>query len=230
MEANPAVDYYVSRKRWLMWGFDWAARRIRHVGVRRYGAETSDAITAEARADYEALIPQLPYIGGRRNPHTRLIIAAAMFLALYKVLKRRGRPVEEIGELVHEAVQAFFDTLPRFLLRSYGRLNFTRRALRGAYKSALESQEREYPGAWVYAVVEGDGVAFDWGIDQLECGICKFFAAHDAEEFVPYMCDLDFIASDYFGWGLVRTTTLAEGGERCDFRFKRERGVRRISP
>ena len=35
------------------------------------------------------------------------------------------------------------------------------------------------------------------------------------------VCVLDFVASDYFGWDLVRTTTLAEGGERGDFRFKR---------
>ena len=93
--------------------------------------------------------------------------------------------------------------------------------VRGARRMALESQKREYPGAWVYTVLEGDGKEFDWGIDQVECGICKFFADQDAQEFVPYMCALDFIASDYFGWGLVRTTTLAEGGERCDFRFKR---------
>jgi hypothetical protein len=214
-------DYYVSQKRLLMWGFDWAARRIRHIVVRRYGAETTGALTAQARREYEALIPQLPYIGGRRNPHTRLIIAAAMFLALYRALKRHGEPVEEIGELVHAGVRTFFDIFPRFPLRLYGGLNFTRRTLRRAQKMALESQKRQYPGAWVYTVVEGDGEAFDWGIDQVECGICKFFADQDADEFVPYVCALDFIASDYFGWGLVRTTTLAEGGEHCDFRFKR---------
>jgi hypothetical protein len=102
----------------------------------------------------------------------------------------------------------------------------TRRTLRRAHRNALESQKRQYPGDWVCTVVGGDGEAYDWGIDQVECGICKFFADRDAEEFVPYMCALDFIASDYFGWGLVRTTTLAEGGERCDFRFKRDRGRR----
>jgi len=215
-------DYYISRKRLLMWGFDWAARRIRHIGVRCYGAQTTDTLTAEARREYESLIPQLPYIGGRRNPHTRLIIAAAMFLALYRTLKRHGEPVEEIGELVHQGVETFFGMFPRFLLRLYGGLNFTRRTLRRAQVNALESQKREYPGAWVYTVVEGDGEAYDWGVDQVECGICKFFANQDAEEFVPYVCALDFIASDYLGWGLVRTTTLAEGGEWCDFRFKRD--------
>jgi hypothetical protein len=219
-------DYYTSRKRRLMWGFDWAAGRIRPVGMRRYGAQAADALSTVARREYEALIPQLPYIGGRRNPDTRLIIAAAMFLALYRALKRHGEPVEEIGEFVHQAVETFFGMVPRFPLRLYGRLNFTLRTLRRAQRMALESQKREYPGAWVYSVIEGDGGTFDWGIDQLECGICKFYAAQDADEFTRYVCALDFVASDYFGWGLVRTTTLAEGGRRCDFRFRRGRGGR----
>jgi hypothetical protein len=51
---------------------------------------------AEARQEYKSLIPQLPYIDGKYNPHTRLIVASAMFLALYKALKRHGKPVEEI--------------------------------------------------------------------------------------------------------------------------------------
>jgi hypothetical protein len=218
--------YYTSRKPLLMLGFDWAARKTRNVGGRRYGRKFTDAIAAEARQEYESLIPQLPYIGGRRNPHTQLIIAAAMFLALYKPLKAHGKPVEEIGALVYEAVEAFYSSLPRFSLRLYGRLYFTRYTLRRARKRALESQKRQYSDDWVFTVIEGDGEEFDWGVDYVECGICKFFHAQGADEFVPYMCQLDFLASDWFGWGLVRTTTIAQGAERCDFRFKRGPGTR----
>jgi hypothetical protein len=35
------------------------------------------------------------------------------------------------------------------------------------------------------------------------------------------MCLADFPMSEAFGSGLVRTTTIAEGFNRCDFRFKR---------
>ena len=204
-----------------MWLFDWVARRIRPVTVRHYGSQLADAVAVDARREYEELIPQLPYLGGARNLDTWLIIAAAMFLSFYKPLKARGRPVEEIGDEVYEGVEAFFASLPRFLTRLYGRLHFTRRAVRQAKKTALESQQRRYAGDWVFAVVEGDGNPFDWGQDFVECGVCKFFHAQDADEFVPYMCRLDFVFSDAFGWGLARTTTLAEGSEKCDFRFKR---------
>ena len=54
-----------------------------------------------------------------------------------------------------------------------------------------------------------------------ECGILKFFRAQGAEEIVPYICvSMDGIFSQALNRGLVRTMTLAEGYDRCDFRYK----------
>ena len=39
-------------------------------------------------------------------------------------------------------------------------------------------------------------------------------------ELMPYLCSVDFIMSERMGLGLERTTTLAEGSPKCDFRFK----------
>jgi hypothetical protein len=147
-----------------------------------------------------------------------------MFLALYRPLKARDRPVQEIGALASEAVETTYGLFPPFLFRLYGRQTFSPHTLRRAHKRALESQQHRYRGDWVYTVVEGDGSAFDWGIDYVECGICKLYHAQGADEFVPYLCRLDFIASAWFGWGLGRTMTLAEGNEKCDFRFTRTKG------
>ena len=32
---------------------------------------------------------------------------------------------------------------------------------------------------------------------------------------------VDKVASEMLGWGLQRTMTIAEGGEKCDFRFRK---------
>ena len=42
-----------------------------------------------------------------------------------------------------------------------------------------------------------------------------------AEEFAPYVCMSDIALSNAFEWGLIRTQTLADGREFCDFRFKK---------
>ena len=69
--------------------------------------------------------------------------------------------------------------------------------------------------------VNGNGQDFDYGIDYTECASCKFLIAQNALELAPYVCAVDKAASEMMGWGLSRTMTLAEGGEKCDFRFKK---------
>jgi len=58
-------------------------------------------------------------------------------------------------------------------------------------------------------------------VDYTECAICKFFAAQDAAELTPTICALDFDVNAALEIDLQRTTTLAEGGPKCDFRFSR---------
>jgi hypothetical protein len=45
------------------------------------------------------------------------------------------------------------------------------------------------------------------------------FLQQDAGDFIPYVCFLDLPIYKSRGIGLVRTQTLAQGGEKCDFRF-----------
>jgi hypothetical protein len=69
--------------------------------------------------------------------------------------------------------------------------------------------------------VVGNGEDFDFGVDYLACGIHNFVRAHGGEEFAPYVCMSDIALSDAMDWGLIRTETLADGCQRCNFRFKR---------
>lgn len=216
-------NYYTARKWQLMVGFDLAARLARKVIVAHFGESLAELVAAEARREYESLIPQLPYIGGRQNPQTQILLSAALFLALYKALRAQDWAADEIGALVYEAVETTYSRVPLRLGRLYGWLGFRESSLRKAREQATASQERRYAGDWVYSVVDGDGQSFDYGLDFEECGIWKFFQGQGAEEFTPYMCQLDYIASERLGWGLVRTTTIAEGGDRCDFRFRQGR-------
>jgi hypothetical protein len=87
-------------------------------------------------------------------------------------------------------------------------------------KAAERSQLKEYSGDWLLEVIDGDGVSFDLGLDVYECGILKFLESQGAEEIGPYLCLMDYAFAQAKGSGLVRTTTLTEKGEKCDFRWK----------
>jgi hypothetical protein len=177
-------------------------------------------LLAETRREFEALIPQLPYIGGKQ-PFTEFIVFTGMLLAVYRVSQAHGKTVEETGELVYEIGRAFIKPSPAFLTRFFGGMNFSRFYLRRLRKRAAESHLRQYPDDYVYNFVEGDGKTFDYGVDYLECASCKFLAKQGASELAPYLCPVDILYSDALGWGLMRTQTLAEGAPKCDFRFKK---------
>jgi hypothetical protein len=212
-------DYYTSQSRKLLRQLDKFMARSRPILINRCGKEAATAIHQETLDEYERLIPQLPYIGGRKNLLTDNLVQSAWALALYRVLQRRGWALEEIGELIHCSLEANLNRIPTFLRHWMGKLPFTRWYRRRQQRSALHSQDREYPGDWVYEFVEDDGETFDLGMDFTECGIVKFFHAQGADELTPYLCNLDYVTYEAMGVGLRRTMTLAWGCEKCDFRY-----------
>lgn len=88
-------------------------------------------------------------------------------------------------------------------------------------KWAESTHQKIYENDWVVDVVSGNG-KFDLGYDYLECGICKLCRDEGCPELAKYLCKLDYLFADIMGLNLKRTTTLAEGGKKCDFRFSRK--------
>lgn len=80
---------------------------------------------------------------------------------------------------------------------------------------------RKYENDWVVDLLPGN-TQFDLGYDYHECGICKLCRDEGCPELAKYLCTLDFMMADVMGLRLERTTTLAEGYDKCDFRFSRK--------
>jgi len=71
----------------------------------------------------------------------------------------------------------------------------------------------------VFDIIEGDGQTFEFGVDYTECGIVKYLTQQAAAELAPYLCWLDYPMCSAMKVKLVRTETIAQGCERCNFRF-----------
>ncbi len=63
---------------------------------------------------------------------------------------------------------------------------------------------------------------FEFGLDYHECGVCKLCHDEGCSEYAKYLCRFDFMTSEMMGIQLKRTMTLAEGFNKCDFRFSRK--------
>jgi L-2-amino-thiazoline-4-carboxylic acid hydrolase len=179
-----------------------------------FGATETTAMRQEMLAEYQALLPQVPDIGGRRNPLTPALAMSAWAVAIYRVVLRHGGDAQDAGDVLHQYLQTMVGRIPqplRFQVLGHHRARVE--------KMARRSQQRRYPDDWVGQVIDGTGQAFDFGIDWTECGVEKFLRAQGADEFTPYICALDYVTAQVAGEQLTRTKTLSWGCDRCDFRF-----------
>jgi hypothetical protein len=213
-------ENYISRTTNLLKSFDRAITLVKTVLIVRYGEE-AEALIQASRQKYRDLIPQIPYIGANNPLVDIFYLPASRHLGIYKAFQERGKTVEEAGRLVYEIGEAELKAIPGFVRRAVGIVWFSRWFATRLQKRAALSQQRQYPGGYVVAYVQGNGAEFDYEFDYLECAVHNFFRQQDAAKLVPYLCAIDKIASELMGWGLCRTMTLAEGGAKCDFRFKK---------
>ncbi len=217
---NPFPEFYQKKAALLLHEFDRNAKKLSPVLGKFFPNENVHELVIEARHEYEVLIPQMPYVGGK-EPFTRFIIYSGMLLAVYRIARAHGMAVEEIGIMTYEIGKSYLKAYPAFLHRFMAQVNFKPSYLKRLRERAEESHQRAYPDDFVFDFVEGDGINFDYGVDYHECAICKFFEQQHASEFTPYLCPMDILYSQSLKWGLIRTTTLSEGADRCDFRFKK---------
>jgi len=213
--------YYVRNKAGLLRDHRRLTKIGREIMAARYEVDFVAAVTRESLAEFEKLLLELPYIGGDQNPLTGNLVFSASALAFYRVMKRHGKTIEETGELLYRIMEAWIRRYPRFIRRLMGSYYLSKLSRRQSKQQAPLSQERRYAGDWVFEYVEGAGETFEWGRDYVECGIVKFLHSQGADELTPYLCLTDYALFGALGIELKRTMTLAEGCEKCDFRFKR---------
>ena len=216
----PESGFYTRQASRLLKDFDRVVRLVETPISSRYGNERAPLMIQAARDEFRRLLPVLPYVGGEQ-PFTQFVIASGWFLALCRAMQAQGAGMEEIGQTAFQLSRTYLERVPGFARRFLGYMSFTPRYLRKLQRRAAESQAHPFPRGYVYSFIPGDGVDFDYGVDYHQCATWTLYQEQGATQLIPYLCACDFLYSEMLGWGLTRTTTLGEGGDRCDFRFKR---------
>jgi hypothetical protein len=221
-----AENWYLQNKPKIMRQVKVALPNFTRHFVKAYGKEEGEAIASEVLQRFDVLLADLPYIGGDENSHTRNLYFTAAMLAMYQSLQARGASVEEAARLIYLGVSDFYGSFPTsWLMRWQGRRIADQKHRDRRRRAAATSQQRRYPDDWVFEVVEGDGRDIVFGVDYAECGIVKYLAREGAPELAPHLCWLDYPQFAAMHLRLVRTETLAQGGQRCDFRLGRGKPV-----
>ena len=205
----------------LLKNFDRTARLMKTTLSERYGEELADQLYTDAREEYEKIIPKIPkIIGPRAKALNSFLLITAQELAVYNSMKKHGKSPGEAWELCHEALRlrmAEYSKIKRWLLKKLMFSPFLKRIV----KMRADKNVQMKVGDFQIRYITGDGKEFDWGVDYVKCGNFNFLKDQGAEEFAPYVCMSDIALGDALGWGLIRTQTIADGFETCDFRFKK---------
>lgn len=216
MTTQKGKNYYIKKMPRMMKQFDKFLNMGKKVIMEYFDESKIEEITEKIRKEYEAIIPQLPYIGGTKNIMSMYLLNGASMLAVSRVLEKEGLKLREIGKLCYE----FYETMNERRPTSSDQI-FKEDYINIIRTVAKDSQLRRYPEDWVMKFVEGDGKTFDYGYDISECGICKFFKQMGAEHLVHFVCLADFAEARASKYGLKRTQTIGNGAPICDFRFSK---------
>ena len=214
--SEQVARYSAAQEKRLLKDFDRTCALMEETVRGKYGAAKAEQMRAAVREEYNLLIPEIPRISGARMLNTFLVITAQE-LAAYKGLKRFDMQVEEIWQLCHKAIRLRTNAVPKWKRWLLKHAMFSKPVKR------LMSQ-RATPGKTVrfgdfeieYLAPDQD---FDVGVNYRGCGNYSLAMKHGGAEFAPYVCMSDIALSEAFGWGLVRTQTLADGCDHCDFRM-----------
>jgi len=213
--------YYTERETQLLKNFSYYLKSARSLKDYNVLEATYPGLSSEILDEFKKIIRDLPYIGGENDYPTKNLEESAGFLAFYKVVKSKGMSTKDAGLLSCAIYKTFLESLPQVVDQEFQSKLFSPAYQEMLKIDAEESQKRIYSGDWIEVFVSGDGKNFDFGLDYRECGIIKLYEKYGLSEFVPYQCAFDIIMSRATNLGLHRTTTLAENGKPCDFRYKK---------
>ena len=215
------MGYYNSRKEKLLRDIDRTAALMKDTVVARYGEVFAGTLQRVVRREYEKLIPEIPYIQGvRGRALNTFLLITAQELAAYKAMKEQGKTPAEAWELCHLALRLRLEKIPRWRQWLLRRFMFSG-LMRKIMARRVRQQQKIGFGDFEVEYLIGGGDDFDFGVNYLQCGNYRFMMNHGGEAFAPYVCMSDIALSDAMGWGLIRTQTLADGCDHCDFRFKK---------
>ncbi len=96
------IDYYSKRKDKLLEKVDKEINVAKNILAKKYNDLELEKLTKAMRAEFEKLIPQIPYIGGQMNSFTSMLVDCVSLLAMIRVLERKGYKFLQIGEFLYQ--------------------------------------------------------------------------------------------------------------------------------
>jgi hypothetical protein len=185
-----------------------------------------EAIISETNQHYNSISADTVFAKTSGNPLDNRLDFCAYYLALIKTLDKRAESFENIRKICLEItieyvkpknkIHGFFKQLLPKLTNTW----VGKKLIKSFHKIVSTNQN---PEGFVAHIItdKSETYGLGYGFDIIECGICKLFAKHNYTYYASILCEVDEITSGLAGLKLIRTGTIANGAQKCDFRFQR---------
>jgi hypothetical protein len=193
--------------------------------IRQNYPDEFDNIIADIDNHYKVVSLDTAFAKTSRNPIDKRLDFSSYFLALIKTLEEKGESFENIRKFCLQITIKYVQPkskLQNFLKRLLPTMTntwFGQILIRYFHKRVSVNTNAD---GFVANIITDKQETFGlgYGIDIIECGICKLFRKHNYSKYASILCEVDEITSGLAGLRLIRTGTIANGAKKCDFRFK----------
>ena len=188
-------------------------RRIARRQLRAHFPDRSEQVWRSTRTWQSQLAPNRPRHSASVNVMLRYLEWSC---ALYRAVQEHGMSQAEAGALVETVMSEAYQPVPAAVFK-LSRLRSANRETRVKWLFGMVTRY-VYPSPFVYRHLPSEtGVSFD----VTRCPFADYLKDQGVPELTPHAaCNLDYCMAREFGIDLVRSQTIADGSEHCDFRWK----------
>ena len=196
-------------------------------GIEKNFHDQSNIIVTKTDNHYKIISADTSFAAKSGNPIDRRLDFSAYFLALIKTLDEQGEKFETTRKICLEIVTEYVkpkNKLQQFLKKLPVKLINTRLATFFFKAFNKRVSKNSNPDGFIANIItdKKETLGLGYGVDILECGICKLFQNHNYQKYSSILCEVDHITSDLAGLKLIRNGTIALGAKKCDFRWERK--------
>lgn len=183
---------------------------------------------------YETRILEiLPYIGGGKVSGTKNLTGCMFFVSIGVVGKKHGLSLEDWGRLSTTIYERYFARCPRFMRTAVPYL--IRRHPFIVYKMLKlkdrrnEKNAAKTPGSFVTQAMKPTD-EYPLIYHNLHCPVYDFCEMAGYMDYLPYLCNLDYVMFKAFNVSLQRRKTCSTGDGLCDFTISRNAPIPSVWP
>ena len=199
-------------------------RKYFAVGIKKSFPDKADTVLRETEENFKAIAVDTKFAASSPNPIDRRLDFSAYFLALIKTLDKKGESFQKIRDVSLAIVLDYVtpkNKFQRIIKRLPAKLIGSPIAGLFLKKFKEKAGTNPNPNGFIANIItdKEETMGLGYGVDILECGICKLFNKHGYQKYASILCEVDAITAGFAGLKMIRTGTIASGAKKCDFRW-----------